>query len=145
MKALTISQPYASLIADGSKWVENRTWLTNYRGPLAIHAGKGSRYLNRHVLKSYPTGVVIAICRLHACIDVADFRVAIVRTCQQHVDYLQSLRCRLDLLYEFLDHEHTEGPVGWILTDVRKLPEPIPAVGKQGLWEWANPLESKAK
>lgn len=41
MKALTISQPYASLIARGEKFVENRRWPTPYRGPLAIHAGKG--------------------------------------------------------------------------------------------------------
>jgi len=37
MKALTISQPYASLIVSGKKWVENRTWGTSYRGMLAIH------------------------------------------------------------------------------------------------------------
>jgi len=47
MKALTISQPFASLIASGSKFVENRTWPTSYRGPLAIHAGKGTQYMTR--------------------------------------------------------------------------------------------------
>jgi len=50
MKALTISQPYASLIASGEKWVENRSWPTGYRGPLAIHAGKGTQYLDRREL-----------------------------------------------------------------------------------------------
>jgi len=50
MKALTISQPYASLIASGEKWVENRTWATRYRGPLAIHAGRGTQYLSRDEL-----------------------------------------------------------------------------------------------
>ena len=41
MKALTIKQPWASLIIYGDKDVENRSWPTSYRGPLLIHAGKG--------------------------------------------------------------------------------------------------------
>lgn len=51
MKALTISQPYASLIANGEKWIENRRWETLYRGKLAIHAGKGTQYLDRDELR----------------------------------------------------------------------------------------------
>lgn len=39
MKALTIRQPWASLIAHGVKTIETRSWSTKYRGPLAIHAG----------------------------------------------------------------------------------------------------------
>lgn len=39
MKALSIKQPWASLILDHGKDIENRTWRTPYRGPLAIHAG----------------------------------------------------------------------------------------------------------
>jgi len=42
MKALTIRQPWASLIAAGVKTIETRSWSTRYRGPLAIHAGKAS-------------------------------------------------------------------------------------------------------
>lgn len=38
-KALTVRQPWASLIAHGVKQVETRTRPTNHRGPLAIHAG----------------------------------------------------------------------------------------------------------
>lgn len=40
MKALSIRQPWASLIAMGIKDVENRTWKTNYRGEFLIHASK---------------------------------------------------------------------------------------------------------
>lgn len=40
MKALTIRQPWASLIAAGVKTIETRSWSTRYRGPLAIHAGR---------------------------------------------------------------------------------------------------------
>lgn len=38
MKALSIKQPWASLIAHGIKDIENRTWKTNFRGRIYIHA-----------------------------------------------------------------------------------------------------------
>ena len=44
MKALTVRQPWASLIALGVKTVETRSWSTKLRGPIAIHAGKRSGF-----------------------------------------------------------------------------------------------------
>jgi hypothetical protein len=41
MKALTLTQPYATLVANGWKGYETRSWRTDYRGPLAIHAASG--------------------------------------------------------------------------------------------------------
>jgi hypothetical protein len=38
MKALSIKQPWASLIAHGIKDIENRTWKTHFRGRIYIHA-----------------------------------------------------------------------------------------------------------
>lgn len=38
MKAVSIRQPWASFIAHGIKDIENRTWRTNYRGPIYIHS-----------------------------------------------------------------------------------------------------------
>lgn len=43
MKALSLWQPWASLVAIGAKTIETRSWSTSYRGPLAIHAAKTSR------------------------------------------------------------------------------------------------------
>lgn len=40
MKALSIRQPWARLIVNGHKDIENRDWDTRYRGFLLIHAGK---------------------------------------------------------------------------------------------------------
>lgn len=40
MKALTLHQPWASLVAVGAKTIETRSWSTSYRGPLAIHAAR---------------------------------------------------------------------------------------------------------
>jgi ASCH domain len=39
MKALSTRQPWAHLIVNGIKRIENRSWRTNYRGPMLIHAG----------------------------------------------------------------------------------------------------------
>lgn len=41
MKALSIRQPWAWLIVNGHKPIENRSWRTAYRGPLLIHAAQG--------------------------------------------------------------------------------------------------------
>ncbi len=41
MKTLTLTQPWAQLIAIGAKRIETRSWGTKYRGPIAIHAAKG--------------------------------------------------------------------------------------------------------
>jgi hypothetical protein len=40
MKTLSIRQPYAWLIVNGLKDIENRSWPTEYRGPVLVHAGK---------------------------------------------------------------------------------------------------------
>lgn len=41
MKAISLTQPWATLVAIGAKKIETRSWRTDYRGPLAIHAAKG--------------------------------------------------------------------------------------------------------
>jgi ASCH domain len=40
MRALSIRQPWAWLIVEGHKDIENRDWSTAFRGPVLIHAGK---------------------------------------------------------------------------------------------------------
>lgn len=124
MFALTVSQPYASLIARGEKWIENRRWETKYRGPLAIHAGKGTQYLDRKQLAEYPTGVV-AVASLVACFRIAD------------LDRLGDQLATVGLTVEAVrQHEHAEGPWCWLLRDVRRLRVPCPCSGAQGLWRW---------
>ncbi len=41
MRTLSIRQPWAWLIVNGWKDIENRSWATEYRGDFLIHAGKG--------------------------------------------------------------------------------------------------------
>lgn len=40
MKAITVLQPWATLLVTGKKHIETRSWKTNYRGEILIHAGK---------------------------------------------------------------------------------------------------------
>lgn len=133
IKALTISQPYASLIASGEKWVENRRWPTKYRGPLAIHAGKGKQYLNTEELKEYPTGCVIAVVELTACVNLvqAKYQVGI-----SNGGLLLDRDSGTSLtIQDMLSHDHTEGPFCWVLENVQEI-EPFPYRGAQGLWDF---------
>ena len=53
MKALTIKEPWASLIINGYKEYEFRSWKTNYRGKILIHAGKSLEKENIEKFKYY--------------------------------------------------------------------------------------------
>lgn len=115
MKALTICQPYAELIMRGEKPIENRTWPTSYRGPLAIHAGKSRAWLDDDGVESWPGmpfGAVVGTARLVDCVRV---------------------EC---LTVQLAANEHANGPWCWILADVVRFSEPVPYRGAQGLWEW---------
>jgi hypothetical protein len=130
MKAITVSQPYADLIARGEKWVENRTWRLSYTGPLAIHAGRGTQYLTRAELAAYPTGCIVAV------VDLVGY--ATISAVQRNREYgptQEYFRSRGLDLEAFLAHEHTEGPCCWLLANVRRLEKPIAIPGQQGLWE----------
>lgn len=81
MKVITIRQPWATLIALGEKKFETRSWSTNYREELAIHAGKSldrqacldsriNKVLNKHgiiFMSDLPVGAIIAIVQLTEC------------------------------------------------------------------------------
>lgn len=133
MKALTISQPYASLIASGEKRFENRTWDCRYRGPLAIHAGKGTQYLDRDELKNYPVSQIIAVCRVVDCINTTVVRTSV------HLKWNDG-RYSLAEMKAMVADKHFEGPYAIVLADVVKLDEPILIGGKQGLWNVPDEL-----
>jgi hypothetical protein len=116
MRVLTVCQPYAHLIATGAKPIENRTWQTFYRGPLAIHAGRSRAWLEEaEAGPELAFGAIVATAMLVACLPKFN----------RH-----PWRERAALF----DHEHAHGPWCWVLEEVRALPEPIPVKGRQGLW-----------
>ncbi len=80
MKALSIQQPWAWLIVNGHKDIENRTWPTHFRGVFLVHAGKkfdrdGYRYLrSRHDIimpeeKDFSVGGIVGSAELIDCVD----------------------------------------------------------------------------
>lgn len=118
MKALTICQPYAELIVRGEKRVENRTWATNHRGLLYIHAGKSREWLGEDDLKVYPHmpfGAIVAVAKLVDCV-------------------LFSKVFKNDRVHAWLlEHRHASGPWCWVLDEVTPI-GPWPWKGAQGLF-----------
>lgn len=136
MKALTICQPYASLIVlpdedDRAKRVENRRWPTQYRGQLLIHAGKSREWLELDAaetrdesydlpLADMPFGAIVGVCRLADCFHK-----------ESQSDYYRAIRARPWLAA----HQHVEGPFCFVLTECRRFPEPITYRGAQGFFD----------
>lgn len=133
MKTITIQQPYASLIGSGSKWVENRSWPTEHRGPLAIHAGESTRFLDSAALAAYPTGCVIAVVELVDCLNLHDIRHA--------VNNGEAIgKFTADQLQDILRHEYTAGPFCWVLRNPRLLNPALVATGRLGMWDMKEEL-----
>lgn len=77
MKAISIKQPWASLIAAGKKTIETRVWATEYRGDLLICSSKKidtqamkefeGDLFQEEINLEYPTGVALCITELYDC------------------------------------------------------------------------------
>jgi len=129
MKALTVCEPYASLIRDGLKRVENRTWRTSYRGSMYLHAGKSRNWLSldptgtidqayNMPVSKMTFGAVIATVELVDCIHIDTIRVPTILA-----------------KYPWLpEHEHANGPWCWILDKVVPI-GPWPYKGDRGLFD----------
>lgn len=136
MRALTICQPYATLIMAGDKRVENRTWPTKYRGRLYVHAGKSRDWMSTKQLdgvefcmhtqrpvSELPFGAVIGVATLIECLPIEEIRAG---------DW--------DEKYPWLrGHQHTEGPWCWLFAESPASIGPWPFKGSQGLFD-INPL-----
>lgn len=122
MKALSIKEPYASLIAYGYKRIETRSYKTNYRGELYIHASLTNfngdlsntyKYINKD---KYNNGYIICKCNLVDCIYMD----------QEYIDSVPLKEKELGI-YEI-------GRYAWVLDNV-ELIDPIKAKGKLNIWE----------
>jgi len=116
MKAITIWQPWATLIMEHGKDVENRTWPTRYRGSLVIHAGKSLDY---EAMERFA--------------DILPRRTDLVLgACLCMVTMTACLRWDAD--NPSMSKWHEKGCWGWYFANVRPFPAPVPYKGKQGLW-----------
>lgn len=158
MKALTLHQPYASLVAHGHKSIETRSWQTHYRGSLAIHAGRrkvgieeGAPWgplmhptrpglLADHV-RPLPLGAVVATCQLAACVPIigpCESRAGLAVRSDDGMLWMTRDGDEIPpWVYDQIDYgDFAPGGWAWLLVDIRRLDPPVPAKGRQGLWEW---------
>lgn len=123
MKVLTIKEPWASLIINQYKIYEFRTWKTNYRGKILIHAGKTldkkySPNFEEYNI-NYKMGHIIGEAELVDCIKV-------------DVKFNQKLKKLNEKVY---GESHID-EYAWKLENIKKYEKPIPIKGQLGLWNY---------
>jgi hypothetical protein len=146
MKALSLTQPWATLIAIEAKRYETRSWQSWYVGQLAIHAAKGLgavggkrgliemcheqpflSALNESTADftvELPLGAIIATCTLTACWPTEQVAPQMSKNELKFGDF-------------------SEGRWAWRLINVWKLPEPVPCKGTLGIWEVPADVEAQ--
>lgn len=135
VKVLSIRQPYADRIIFGhEKWAENRTWRTNYRGELYIHASRWDGPPER-TAGSGVVGAIIGKVRLVDVVDLDDVDIGAEEKFFRKVAKKHGLPTGAKYL------KHARGPVCFILVDPEPLKTPIPALGKLNIWTFRLPAE----
>lgn len=149
MKAISLWQPWASLVSTGAKKIETRSWRTNYRGPLLICAAKkrevkaliyylacwnfqgGLAPLKDMKLdmtfnswagiktKDLPFGMALATVDLVDCLPVDEIPYGLIRP-------------------ELCFGDYGPGRYGWFLENAKMI-EPFPVTGRQGLFNVNHP------
>ena len=139
MKAITIYDPWATLIKLKEKKYETRSWATKYRGQIWIHAAVTTRYadlgfqapfftalkpihsdVNGHTgLEFYPA-CIIAVATLTDCVEITP-------------EFIKTLSEK-----ELAFGDYTIGRYAWELDNVVPLEQPIPMKGKQRIWNWGG-------
>lgn len=165
MKALSLWQPWATLMAIGAKRFETRSWGTSYRGPLvicaarkqdddsiglamtppfleALHAGRDRLpWLpkeGRVTLADYlPFGYALAVVNLVECWGVRADRMQV-----EHPAYvLRALPPRAEQRFG----DYTPGRFAWETAGARVLRQPVPVRGRQQLFDLSPEEESAVR
>lgn len=159
MRALTLWQPWASLVACGAKKIETRSWGTPYRGPVLIHAAlqkppttyNRERFVNGVRVTEPPEIDPRTVEEMIAGLGVADFdslprgavvAVAEITQCEpalddaavQHALWRAIGPSREKVRREYVCGNFAPGRWMWLLWDVTPLPTPIEWPGQRRLW-----------
>lgn len=158
MRALTLTQPWAGLVASGIKLVENRPRRMikreDFGKPFAIHA---SRHVDRDVFRRiseiapdiYPEVIERGDLPRWWMLGLETSAVIGVATIDRVLDPLahgilpDSEEARAPLPED--QRRWFFGPIGYVLRDVIALPEPVPCRGWQGFWRLDAATEHKVR
>lgn len=129
LKVLSIKEPFASLIKDNIKHIETRSWKTNYRGELYIHASLtnykklNARLELMNLVKKIDTncGYIICKCILKDCIYMDE-------------EFIKHIKSNHE---EYICGEYSIGRYAWVLDNIKVI-TPIKAKGKLGIWNYDN-------
>ena len=102
MKALSVRQPWAWLIVNGYKNIENRTWRTHYRGPLLIHAG--ARPVDQETLR-----YAKRLAKRHGIELPGEYQLGGI---VGEVEVVDCVECSRSPWFQ--------GPIGWVLANTRR-------------------------
>ncbi len=132
MKVLSLKEPFATLIMNGTKKVETRSWKTNYRGEILIHASLGvdKNLSNNKEIENYikdlelNCGYIICRANLVDCICMDE-------------EYVKKMQKNIK---EYCCGDYQVGRYAWILEDVYPI-VPIKAKGHLNIWNYDGTYE----
>lgn len=126
MKVLSIKEPFATLIKDEVKIYETRSWKTNYRGEIYIHASlslsksENVETANKYLKSEINPGYILCRCELVDCIPMTEDFIKYIYNNTNESEY----------------GRYSEGRYAWKLKVLEVLEKPIPAKGKLGIWNY---------
>ncbi|RJX18538.1 MAG: 2-oxoglutarate dehydrogenase E1 [Ammonifex sp.] len=154
MKALTLYQPYATLLALNLKGPETRSWATNYRGPVAIHAAKNFPAWARELCRQEPflsvlrkAGIIGCDLPLGCIVGQAKLQTIFRITPGGMVEAADNRTCGYFVVRQLPGEpersfgDYRPGRFAWDFIDPQHFEPAIPARGAQGLWDWQAPWE----
>lgn len=139
-KALSLWQPWATLVVWGFKLFETRGWPTRYRGDLVIHAGKTTeglesldaafiRRLNDvglNLVTDFPLGVALGVVRLVSC--------------QRMTPVLIDQQTAMERAFGWWE----PGRFAWAFANPRRFKQPYVMRGGQKIFDCTLPVEATA-
>lgn len=156
MKTISLLQPWATLAALGLKGIETRSRPSSHRGQLAIHASKGFPVWARELCSlepfrtalfgengrftshfDLPLGVVIATCQMTECCLIKKDGLYKLTPGQPH--WKPEYHGPLPEEPEHSFGDYTPGRYAYIWENPKLFPQPVPAKGQLGLWNWEPP------
>ena len=131
MKVLSLTEPYATIIKEGKKTIETRSWKTNYRGKLYIHASstkipkkyrENKDLMNLVDINNLNYGHIVCSCELIDCVKMTD-------------EFIEKVKLNNE---EYISEIYARDRYAWILKNIEILDKPIKAKGHLGIWNFVE-------